>query len=133
MKRYQLKVTDVELLVVRNLKRNTENDGVLRRIVSLFYALSHDSITKDMIFDCLLDILLKYDLLPHSEKDENLRYFFTHSASFAPSFEKKIDEWLWKAKTYIRQSKVYNFPSYSPPAYFRNAMKKREEFELREI
>lgn len=111
-------ITDTELLVVRHLKRNETNLGILTRIVGDYYALNPCYIKKQHIFDCLMNIIDKFDLMPSPWK--NVRYFFTDKPSFEPVFEDIWDAWIYRASSVIRHTEIAKFPRYPSPAYFRN-------------
>lgn len=114
----------IEILIVRHLKHNTENDSVLKRLVGEYYALHKNYIDKDTIFNCLFDIIEKYDLLPHTQKGKHIRSFFIYKSGFwEPDFTDPWDAWIYRAKSCIRLSEVKKFPSYPEPAYFRNRHK----------
>ena len=118
----RLTTEQVEILIVRHLKRNTENDKVLKRLVGKYYALHKDYIDKDTIFNCLFGIIKKYDLFTYDLKT-NIENFFIYKFSFEPDFSDMWDAWIYRAKVLIRQSIVDKFPSYPDPAYFRNRYK----------
>lgn len=107
-----------ELLIVRHLKRNNENRGVLKRLVGNYFLLHHKHVCKQTIFECLMNIIEKYDLMPYPWK--NVRYFFTGRPSFEPNFDDIWDTWIYRASSVIRSSEVKKFPCYPAPAYFRN-------------
>lgn len=124
---------DVILLIVRNLKRNSENDKVLLRLISEYYALPKTYLNKQHIFDCLFKICRTYDLLPHPVSGDNIQYFFTNREAFTPEFDDIWDRWIWQAKMYIRQSEVRKFARYPEPAYYRNAIKNAEKKRLESV
>jgi len=64
-----MKAEDVELLIIRHLKRNTENEGILRRMIGRYYDLRPEHVNKRATFECLFSILKKYDLLPYPVRD----------------------------------------------------------------
>lgn len=111
-------ITDIELLIVRHLKRNNPSDAILKRLVGKYYAFHPEHITKSQIFNCLFDIVEKFDLLPPNMKG---RYFFIYPQSFwEPEFSDNWDAWIYRAKNLITYSLVKKFPRYPEPAYFRN-------------
>ena len=118
----RLTTVQVEILIVRHLKRKTENDKVLKRLVGKYYALPKSYINKDTIFNCLFNIVKKYDLFTYPLKT-NIENFFIYKFSFEPDFSDMWDAWIYRAKVLIRQSMVAKFPSYPNPAYFRNSIK----------
>lgn len=113
-------IADTELLIIRHLKHNGDNDGVLKRIVGRYYALYPQHVKKDDIFNCLFDIILKFDLLPYHMKGNDMRYFFIYGESYEPKFDNNWDMWIYRARSIIRMSEVAKFPRYPEPAYFRN-------------
>jgi hypothetical protein len=128
-----MKTENVELLIIRHLKRNTENEGILRRMIGKYYALRPEHIDKRAIFDCLFRILTRYDLLPHSISGENIQYFFTDMSSFEPNFADMWDCWIHRAKTYIRNCDVSKLPRYPEPAWFRHFQQRRNAIELKNL
>lgn len=117
-------ITDTELLIIRHLKRNNSNDNILKKLVARYYALYPNYIDKDHLFNCLFNIIEKFDLLYSSEKGANIRYFFIYRDSFMDDRVKDMWQmWIDKAKSRIRLSNVDKFPRYPEPAYFRNRIK----------
>lgn len=116
-----------ELLIIRNIKRNKENDAVLKRLVGEHYALRKESITKKLIFYCLFDIIEGLDLMPYRFKGKDIKCFFTEGESFEPDFDDIWDAWIYRAKSILRMVSVKDLPRYPEPAYFRNFVKRREE------
>jgi hypothetical protein len=77
-------ITSDELLIVRNIKRTKQNFGILKRIIANHYALSPQYINKRHVFDALMNLIEKFDLMPHPWK--NIRYFFTEKPSLEPDY-----------------------------------------------
>lgn len=113
----ELTITTTELLIIRNLKHPKQNFGVLKRIVANHYALSLEYINKRHVFDALMNLIEKFDLMPHPWK--NVRYFFTDKPSFEPDYEDIWDAWICRASSVIRLSNCSKFPRYPEPAHFR--------------
>jgi hypothetical protein len=126
-------ISDIELILIRHLKRNQSNDGIIRRIVAKYYALFPTYIDKRHIFECMLAILKKHDLLPHHLRGENIHNLFTDAISFEPPFEDPWDSWIYRATVYLRQTEVAKLPRYPEPAWFRNFRKKREEQDRKDL
>jgi len=125
-------ISDIELLIIRHLKRNNENEGVLRRMIAKYYGLPYDYINKRTTFECLFGILKKFDLLPYPVRGENIQYFFTDKETFDPEFTDIWDRWIYRAKTYLRHCEVAKLPRYPKPAWFRHFVNEREKQSARE-
>ena len=113
-------ITDTELLIIRHLKRNNPSDAILKRLIGRYYLLYPEYVKKDEIFNCLFNIVEKFDLLLHHEKGKDIRNFFIYRDSFDPKSDDMWDVWIWKAKSRISLSEVAKFPRYPEPAYYRN-------------
>lgn len=116
-------ISDIELAIIRHLKRNNPNDSILKRLVGNYYGLHSEHVGKDEIFNCLFNIVEDYDLLLHHEKGKDVRNFFIYQDSFAPKSDDMWDHWIYKAKSRIKLSEISIFPRYPKPAYFRNCNK----------
>lgn len=116
-------ITDTELLIVRNLKHSNRSENTLKKLVGRYYLLHPKHVTKDSIFNCLFDIIEKFDLLPHSKKGENIRDFFIYKDSLEPEFDNLWDGLIYRAISVIRMSYISKFPRYPDPSWIRNIHK----------
>jgi hypothetical protein len=118
-------ITNTELLIIRHLKRygydpKSTKYQTLKKLVGMNYALYACHVNEDAIFNCLFDIIEKFDLLPHSKKGKNICDFFIYQYTFEPDFESQWERWIYRCATTIRLTNVDKFPRYPKPLFFKN-------------
>ena len=104
-------------LIIRLLKRKRcdANNVTLKKLVSDYYLMHVNYIDKDCIFNCLFDIIEKYDLLPQHMKG---RGFFLYREPFEPDIIDPLDKWIYRAVTVIRLSSMSKLIGCPRPSRF---------------
>jgi hypothetical protein len=113
-------ISDIDLLIIRQCKKNEPSINILNKLVCKRHALGYDSIDKAPLIHVLIEIVLNYDLI------RNMEEFLT--------VDLNPDDWrkkYYKPQTYqenlinqliskIALTSVDKFPRYPKPALFKN-------------
>ena len=114
-------ITDNELLIIRHIKRNNPNRNILKRLVARYWLIHYSHVDENTILYCLINIIEKFDLFLHYEKDNSYSGFYLEKEPFIKSSGCLRTDLIEKAASRIKLcSPPEKLPRYPKPAYFRN-------------
>ena len=116
-----IEITNNELLIIRHIKRCKDNPNILKRLVARYWLMDENYINGLEIINCLINIIEKFDLFLHHDREDSYRGFYLDREPFCGNSDDHLGKLTTKAISRIKLSEPNKkFPRYPKPAYFRN-------------